>query len=429
MQQQEKNALRYHSDGRPGKTEVIPTKPVRTPEELALAYSPGATAPAAGISRNHWNAYKYTNKGNLVAVISNGSCILDNDAIDATAAKPLLEGRSMLFKIYADIDAFDIEIAEEQSDRFIQTVHSMAPTFGAINLAGIKAPQCYQIEQRLRNLLDIPVIHDSLCGRAVCTAAAIINATEFACKKVENLKIVQSGCDTAITEMLLTIDVKQNNITILEKSEERDLSKAIEGSDVFIGISKENRIDEEALLKMAHDPIILLLTKQSLGIEYEKARRIRHDTIFAACCGNTPNLINDTIAFPYIFRGALDTLATTINSNMLLAAAKAIARLAHRPVPTSLQKRGKREYGYGREYFMPLPNDRRLATDVSVAVAKAAMDSGIARRPINDWSEYCNMLLSRLEREYSFYSEHLSHHRSSQRLHQRYSRAMPSITL
>ncbi len=429
MQQKNKDALKYHSEGRSGKTEIIPTKPVRTPEELALAYSPGAVFAAEGISHNRWNAYKYTNKGNLVGIIGNGSNISDTKAKGAMAAKPLLEGRSMLFKIYADIDAFDIEIAEENSDRLIEIIHSMAPTFGAIDLSSIEAPQCYYIERKLRGLLDIPIINDNRCGKAVCCAAAIMNAMEFACKKSEEIKVLLNSNESAITEMLLQIGIKQENITILENKKESLLSNAIKNRDIFIAVSKENIITGNDLSAMSHDPIVILLSDVSIDTEPDKAKGIRSDAIIVTCNENTRNTINDVIAFPYIFRAALDTYATSINDTMLFAAAKAIAQLAQRPVPASLQKMYKGEHRYSREYLLPLPNDRRLATEVSVAVAKAAMNSGIARNPIVNWDEYCNTLLSRLEREYRFYREIFYHHRSSPKLRRRYNRTMPSITL
>lgn len=429
MQQKEKNALRYHSYGRPGKIEVIPTKPLSTPEEFALAYSSGAIVSAKGINSNHWNAYKYTNKGNLVAVISNGSNIYGMDNNGALASKPLLEGQSMLFKLYADIDAFDIEIAEKDCDKLIEIIQSMAPTFGAINIVGIEAPLCYQIEKRLSSILGIPVIYDCRCGKAICVAAAIINATEFACKEINNLTIVLSNNEEAITDILLEIGVKSDNIIILDNKDNSSLPSAIMDADAYIGLSEDNRITEELLPSMAHDPIILLLTETSLGIEYEKVKKIRPDAIYATCSAENFSQTNDTIAFPYIFRGALDTLATSINHKMLLAAAKSIAQLAHRPAPSSLQKRYNRTLSFGREYFLPLPNDRRLTTEVPVAVARAAIDSGVARYNIKDWDNYCYTLISRLEREYHFHREIFGCHLNSKRLRRKFSRTMPSIVL
>ena len=426
MQQEDKKALKYHSEGRPGKIEVIPTKPLRNHEEIALAYSPGAITPAIGISKNVWNAYKYTNKGNLVAIISNGSNISEGKNLGAAAAKPLLEGRSMLFKVYADIDAFDIEIAEENSNRLIEIIVSMAPTFGAIELSGIEPQKCYLIEKQLRKLLDIPVINDNICGKAVCCAAAIMNATEFACKEIENLKIVQSSSDEAISTMLLAIGIKQENIVTLGNDEERNPSTPIANADVFIGLSKESVITEDDISSMSHDPIILLLST-AIGIDFERVRKIRPDAIFATCNPDLPNQINEFISFPYIFRAALDTLASSIDEKMLLAAVKAIAQLARRPVPASLKRKYKKEFVYNREYILPLPNDRRLATEVTVAVAKTAIESGIARHTIIDWEDYNNTLLSRLEREYSFCREIFGHHHSNNKLRRRYTRSLPDI--
>ena len=422
MQQEDKKALKYHSEGRPGKTEVIPTKPLRNPEEIALAYSPGAIIPAIGISNKAWNAYKYTNKGNLVAVISNGSNISDRGNLGAAAAKPLLEGESMLFKFYADIDAFDIEIAEENSDKLAEIIHSMAPTFGAIALSGIEDKLCLIIEKQLSGQLDIPIINNYICGKAVCCAAAIINATEFACKEIKELKVVISSNNESIKTMLLAIGIRQENISTFEGA------SSIVAADIFISLSQENIITEGDIQSMAHDPIVILLS-DTIGIDIEKVRELRPDTIFSTCCADVPNQINEIIAFPYIFRAALDTLATHINENMLLAAATAIAMLARRPVPASLKRKYKKEFGYNREYILPLPCDRRLVTEVAVATAKAAIESGAARHHINDWENYCDTLLSRLEREYSIYREIFGHHRSSHKLHRRYTRSMPSITL
>ncbi|MBQ8451098.1 MAG: malate dehydrogenase [Bacteroidaceae bacterium] len=422
MQQEDKKALKYHSEGRPGKIEVIPTKPLRNHEEIALAYTPGAIIPAKDISDDVWNAYKYTNKGNLVAVISNGSKISDSGNLGAAAVKPLLEGRSMLFKIYADIDAFDIEIAEENSDKLVEIIHSMAGTFGAIELSNIEAKQSYFIKQQLCKLLDIPIIDDNMCGKAVCCAAAIMNATEFACKEIKELKVVLSSNDEAISSTLSTIGIKHENIVTLDENKEQSLSTA----DVFIGLSQKD-ITESDITAMPHDPIVILLSGAVGRIDFEKARLLRPDAIFSSCSADAPNLINEAIAFPYIFRAALDTLAGTINENMLLAATTAIAMLARRPVPASLKRKQEKELSYNREYILPLPSDRRLATEVTVAVAKAAIESGTARHHISDWEHYCDTLLSRLEREYSFHREIFAHHRSSHKLHSRYTRAMPSI--
>lgn len=449
---EEENALKYHEMGRPGKTEIVPTKPFCTPEELALAYSPGVAAPAIGISRDKWNAYKYTNKGNLVAVISNGSSVLGLGNTGALASKPVMEGKSMLFKIYGDIDAFDIEIAENDPEKLIEIIHSMAPTFGGINLEDIKSPNCFHIEQRLRELLDIPVMHDDQQGTAVTVGAALINAAEIAGKELHSLNIVINGAGAAAiatARMLIKIGIQYDHILMFdshgiittlrrtltpEKREfatsRRDidtLSKATIGADVFLGLSKGNTIDEKELIGMARNPIIFALANPIPEINYGAAIDIRPDAIVATGRTDTPNQINNVLAFPYLFRGALDTRATEINDNMLVAAVKAIAELAHRPVPNILQKMYGKRLSFGKEYLLPKPNDRRLISLVSGAVARAAIDSGIARCKISDWDNYYNILYDRLEREHRFCREIFRRNKQNGTLHKRYIKPFPKM--
>ena len=446
----EEEALLYHSQGRPGKTEVTPRKPHSTPHELALAYSPGVAAPAAAISKDRWQAYRYTNKGNLVAVVSNGSAVLGLGNIGATASKPVMEGKAMLFKIYADIDAFDIEIGESNADKFVTTVQEISPTFGAINLEDIKAPDCFYIEERLRALLGIPVMHDDQHGTAVTVAAALLGAAEIAGKQLHSLKIVISGAGAAAiatARTLTQLGVKREQITMVDSkgvinvsrsmlhpykalfattdTSLTTLAQAMNGSDAFIGLSAGNIVTREMVCTMAANPIIFALANPTPEISYNDAKAARPDAIMATGRTDTPNQINNAIAFPYLFRGALDTLATSINREMLTAAIKAINHLAHEPVPEEIKKLYNRELKFGRDYILPKMGDPRLLTTVSAAVARAAMKSGIARRAIQSWSEYEEQLHCRTHPE--THHCHHPHNGGKEQLHKRYNKGMNQL--
>ena len=426
-------ALKYHSDGKAGKIEVQPSKPADTPKDLSLAYSPGVAAPAMEIDKDRWKAYRYTNKGNLVAVVSNGSAVLGLGNIGAVASKPIMEGKAMLFKLYADIDAFDIELSDEEPERIIATVQALSPTFGGINLEDIKAPECFYIEERLRSLLDIPVLHDDQHGTAVTVAAALINACEITGRKITDVKTVICGAGSAgisTAKMLLTLGIRRENITMLDsmgviRNDRNDIDKykrmfatdcdirtlddAVRGADVFIGLSKGNILNDEAVLSMAENPIIFALANPTPEIDYAHAKAIRPDAIVATGVSNNPNQINNVLAFPYLFRGALDTLSTTINEAMQLAAAHAIAATARKHTPKSIEERYNRRLMFGRDYILPTPGDTRLITEVSTAVAKAAMESGVARRGIASFKEYAATLLQRIDNENYFTRERILH--------------------
>ena len=433
-------ALKYHSEGKTGKIEVQPSKQADTPKELSLAYSPGVAAPAMEIDKDRWKAYRYTNKGNLVAVISNGSAVLGLGNIGATAAKPVMEGKAMLFKLYADIDAFDIELSDEEPERIISTIQSLSPTFGGINMEDIKAPECFYIEERLRALLDIPVLHDDQHGTAVTVTAALINACEITGKKVEESTVVVCGAGSAgisTAKMLLALGVKRNNMTMVDSKgvitafrndidkykkmfvterNIRTLDDAVKGADVFIGLSKGNILSDVAVMSMAENPIIFALANPTPEIDYAHTKAIRPDAVVATGLSNNPNQINNVLAFPYLFRGALDTLSTTINESMKLAAAHAIAGIARKYTPKSIEERYNRRLMFGRDYILPTPGDMRLISDVPVAVAKAAMESGVARRRIASFKEYASTLLQRIDNE-NFFAKELLRHRNSARTH------------
>lgn len=446
----EEKALEYHSGERPGKTEVTPTKPFDTPEDIALAYSPGVAAPAAAINKDRWQAYRYTNKGNLIAVISNGSALLGMGNVGALSAKPVMEGKSMLFKVYADVDAFDIELAEEDPDKFIKAVQDISPTFGGINLEDIKAPQCFYIEERLRNLLDIPVMHDDQHGAAVTIAAALTNAAEIADKELHSLNVVISGAGAAAiatAKMLVRLGIMRQQIVLVDSkgvisiarnmltpekalfatadTTLKTLADALQKSDAFIGLSVGNILTKKMIQSMADNPIIFALANPTPEISYSEALSARSDAIVATGRTDTPNQINNVLAFPYLFRGALDTLSTNINREMEMAAVKAISTLAHEPVPDSIKKSYNSNLRFGRTYLLPKPGDRRLLLNVSRAVAQAAMNSGIARRKIASWSEYEEMLRCRIERE-THYCHH-SHSNHKEQLHKRYNRGMNKL--
>ena len=423
------NALRYHSEGKAGKIEIQPSKPADTSAKLSLAYSPGVAAPAMEIYKERWNAYRYTNKGNLVAVISNGSAVLGLGNIGATAAKPVMEGKAMLFKLYADIDAFDIEISDENTERFIATTHALSPTFGGINLEDIKAPECFHIEERLRSLLDIPVLHDDQHGTAVTIAAALLNACAITERSLNKARVVICGAGSAgisTARMLLTLGVERSNLIMIDSkgvisgrrtdldAYKRDfatmrdvesLSDALCDADIFIGVSKGNLLSDAMLLSMSHRPVIMALANPVPEIDYTQAKRVRPDAVVATGRSDTPNQINNVLAFPYLFRGALDTLSTTINESMKIAAAHAIARIARDNTPVEIEQRYGRKLVFGQDYLLPTPGDRRLITEVSAAVAQAAMESGVARRQIASFKEYATTLLQRIDNENFFAKE------------------------
>lgn len=407
----------YHSQGKPGKIEVVPTKPYRTQTDLSLAYSPGVAEPCLEIQKNPHDAYKYTNKGNLVAVISNGTAVLGLGDIGAMSGKPVMEGKSLLFKIYAGVDAFDIEVNEKDPDKFIEAVKAIAPTFGGINLEDIKAPECFEIERRLKAELDIPVMHDDQHGTAIISAAGLINAIDVAGKKLEDARIVVNGAGAAAiscTRLYCSFGARKENIVLLDSrgvirvdrenlteqkrefATTRDihtLEEAVKDADVFVGLSKGNVLSKDMVRSMAKNPIIFALANPVPEISYEDAKDARPDVLMSTGRTDYPNQINNVIGFPYIFRGALDTAAKAINEEMKLAAARAIADLARRPVPDIVNRAYHvRNFTFGPDYFIPKPVDPRLITEVSMAVAKAAIESGVARKVITDWKAYRQQL-------------------------------------
>lgn len=421
-------ALLYHSQGKPGKIEVTPTKPYRTQTDLSLAYSPGVAEPCLEIQREPEDAYKYTNKGNLVAVISNGTAVLGLGDIGAMSGKPVMEGKSLLFKIYAGVDAFDIEVDEKDPDKFIQAVKAIAPTFGGINLEDIKAPECFEIERRLKEELDIPVMHDDQHGTAIISAAGLLNALDVAGKRIEDARIVVNGAGAAAiscTRLYCSFGARRENIVMLDskgvitsdrpdltrqkrefatdRRDVRTLAEAVSGADVFVGLSKGNVLTQDMVRSMAKSPIIFALANPVPEISYEDAMAARPDVLMSTGRTDYPNQINNVIGFPYIFRGALDTAAKAINEEMKQAAVRAIADLARRPVPDIVNRAYHvRNFAFGPEYFIPKPVDPRLITEVSMAVAKAAMESGVARKPITDWKAYRQHLRELMGQESKF---------------------------
>ena len=411
-------ALEYHEAGRPGKIEVKPTKAYRTQTDLSLAYSPGVAYPCLEIQENPDDAYKYTDKGNLVAVISNGTAVLGLGDIGAMSGKPVMEGKGLLFKIYGGIDVFDIEVAEKDPEKFCEAVERIAPTFGGINLEDIKAPECFYIEDRLKRTLDIPVMHDDQHGTAIISAAGLKNALEVNGKDISKVKIVVNGAGAAAiscTKLYMAIGASKENIVMLDskgvisvdrqdlneqkrffatqRTDIHTLAEAVNGADVFVGLSKGNVLTKEMVKTMAKDPVIFALANPVPEISYEDAMEARPDTLMSTGRTDYPNQINNVIGFPYIFRGALDVHATAINEEMKLAAVYAIANLAKQPVPDVVNDVYKvNNLSFGRDYFIPKPVDPRLITEVSAAVAKAAIDSGVARKNIENWDEYKNSL-------------------------------------
>ena len=414
-------ALAYHSEGRPGKIEVAPTKPYATQYDLSLAYSPGVAAPCVEIARDPNLSYTYTAKGNLVAVISNGTAVLGLGNIGAAASKPVMEGKSMLFKTFADIDAFDIEISATDPDTFVETVKNIAPTFGGINLEDIKAPECFEIEARLREELDIPVMHDDQHGTAVITSAALINALYITGKKIEELEVVVNGAGAAAiacARLFRSLGVRRDRMVLCDSrgvvSTRRDdlnslkrefatdrpaatLAEAIRGADVFLGVSKAGALTAEMVRSMADNPLIMALANPVPEIDPAEARAARPDAIVCTGRSDTPNQVNNVLGFPYIFRGALDVRATTINDSMKLAAAEAIAELARTPVPDEvLAAYGLTTLEFGRDYLIPKALDHRLLWNVAPAVAQAAVATGAARRTLPDWNGYLMALRERI---------------------------------
>ncbi len=407
-------ALEYHEAGRPGKIEVKPTKAYRTQTDLSLAYSPGVAYPCLEIQQNPDDAYRYTDKGNLVAVISNGTAVLGLGDIGAMSGKPVMEGKGLLFKIYGGIDVFDIEVAEKDPEKFCEAVEKIAPTFGGINLEDIKAPECFYIEERLKRTLDIPVMHDDQHGTAIISAAGLKNALEVNGKDISKVKIVVNGAGAAAiscTKLYMAIGASKENIVMLDskgvistartdlneqkkffattRTDIHTLEEAVKDADVFVGLSKGNVLSKDMVKSMAKDPVIFALANPVPEISYEDAMEARPDTLMSTGRTDYPNQINNVIGFPYIFRGALDVHATAINEEMKLAAVHAIADLAKQPVPDVVNDVYKvNNLTFGRNYFIPKPVDPRLITEVSAAVAKAAIESGVARRNIEDWDEY-----------------------------------------
>jgi malate dehydrogenase (oxaloacetate-decarboxylating)(NADP+) len=418
-------ALEYHESGRPGKIEVKPTKPYRTQTDLSLAYSPGVAYPCLEIQKNPDDVYKYTDKGNLVAVISNGTAVLGLGDIGAMSGKPVMEGKGLLFKIYGGVDVFDIEVDEKDPEKFCEAVEKIAPTFGGINLEDIKAPECFYIEERLKRTLDIPVMHDDQHGTAIISAAGLKNALEVAGKDITKVKLVVNGAGAAAiscSKLYMALGVKRENIVMLDSrgvitsdrpnlteqkaffaTDRRDvhtLEEAMVGADVFVGLSKGNILSQDMVRSMAENPIVFALANPIPEISYEDAKASRPDVIMSTGRSDYPNQINNVIGFPYIFRGALDVHARAINEEMKMAAVHAIADLAKQPVPDIVNKVYQvNDLTFGANYFIPKPVDPRLITEVSAAVAKAAIESGVARKSITDWDAYRDRLRQLLGQE------------------------------
>lgn len=416
-----REALDYHSQGKPGKIEVVPTKPYSSQRDLTLAYSPGVAVPCLEIDKNPEDVYKYTAKGNLVAVITNGSAVLGLGNIGPLASKPVMEGKGLLFKIFADIDVFDIEVDATDIDSFINTVKAISPTFGGINLEDIKSPECFEIEKRLKEELNIPLMHDDQHGTAIISAAALINALEFAGKDISKVRIVINGAGAAAiscAKLYMSVGAKKENILMLDskgplsterkdldenkkffavKTNAENLEEAMKDADVFIGLSKGNIVNAKMVKSMSENPVVFALANPDPEIPYEEAVASRDDVIIATGRVDTPNQVNNVLGFPYIFRGALDVRATKINEEMKLAAVYAIAQLAKEPVPDSVNSvYGSQNLTFGRQYIIPKPIDHRLLYTVAPAVAKAAIESGVAQKKITDWEKYKQELINRL---------------------------------
>jgi len=407
------DALLYHSRGRHGKVEVIPTKPYSTQFDLSLAYTPGVAYPCLEIEKNPEDVYNYTAKGNLVAVISNGTAVLGLGDIGAMAGKPVMEGKGLLFKVFADVDVFDIEVDEKDPGKLIEVCAKIAPTFGGINLEDIKAPECFEVETRLKQMLDIPVFHDDQHGTAIISGAGLINALEITGRDITRLKLVVCGAGAAAiscSRLYLSLGVKKENIVMVDSKgvinrKRKDLNKfkeefttdrdidtlaqAVKGADLFLGLSVAKMLTKEMLSTMADNPIVFAMANPEPEISYEDAMATRSDLIFATGRSDYPNQINNVLGFPFIFRGALDVRASVINEEMKLAASKALAALAKEPVPASVLKAYNLDrLTFGKEYIIPKPLDPRLISNVASAVAKAAIDTGVAKYPVTDWDAY-----------------------------------------
>ncbi|MGL4599596.1 MAG: malic enzyme-like NAD(P)-binding protein, partial [Bacteroidia bacterium] len=416
------DALDYHEQGRPGKIEVVPTKPYSSQRDLTLAYSPGVAEPCLEIEKNPEDAYRYTAKGNLVAVISNGTAVLGLGNIGALASKPVMEGKGMLFKIYADIDVFDIEVDATDIDHFVSTVKAIAPTFGGINLEDIKAPECFEIERRLKEELDIPVMHDDQHGTAIISAAALLNACELVGKDLGKVKIVINGAGASAiscAKLYVAVGASLENIFMLDSkglitTDRTDLdeqkkifarkpngistlAEAMVGADVFVGLSKGNVVNQDMIRSLGERPVVFALANPDPEISYDEAMAARPDIIMATGRSDHPNQVNNVLGFPFIFRGALDVRASQINEAMKLAAVQAIAQLAKEPVPEAVNLAyDTKNLSFGPTYIIPKPIDPRLIATVPPAVAKAAMESGVARMAITDWEAYKTNLSNRL---------------------------------
>ena len=415
------DALLYHSRGRHGKIEVIPTKPYCTQFDLSLAYTPGVAYPCLEIEKTPDDVYNFTAKGNLVAVISNGTAVLGLGDIGAMAGKPVMEGKGLLFKVFADVDVFDIEVDEKDPEKLIEICAKIAPTFGGINLEDIKAPECFEVEARLKSMLDIPVFHDDQHGTAIISGAGLINSLEITGKKIDKIKLVVCGAGAAAiscSRLYLSLGVRKENIVMVDtrgviNRKRKDLNKykqefitdrdidtlaeAVKDADIFLGLSTANIMSKEMLASMADNPIVFAMANPNPEISYEDAMATRRDLIFATGRSDYPNQINNVLGFPFIFRGALDVRASTINEEMKLAASKALAALAKEPVPDSVLKAyNVDKLSFGKDYIIPKPLDPRLISCVASCVAKAAMDSGVARQPISDWEAYRKNLDKRL---------------------------------
>jgi malate dehydrogenase (oxaloacetate-decarboxylating)(NADP+) len=415
------DALDYHSQGRPGKIQVIPTKPYSSQRDLTLAYSPGVAEPCLKIAENKEDVYKYTAKGNLVAVISNGTAVLGLGDIGPEAGKPVMEGKGLLFKIFADIDVFDLELDTKNVDEFVKIVKALEPTFGGVNLEDIKAPECFEIERRLKEEMKIPVMHDDQHGTAIISAAALLNACELQKKKIDKVKIVVNGAGAAAiscSRLYVSLGAKKENIVMCDRTgvirDDREvlddikkefatarklntLAEALKDADVFIGLSSADCVTVEMLKSMAKNPIVFAMANPNPEIAYDVAISSRKDLIMATGRSDYPNQVNNVLGFPYIFRGALDVRSTCINEEMKIAAVRAIAELARKPVPEAvIMAYNVKNIKFGKDYIIPKPMDFRLMTNVSMAVAKAAIDSGVARKKITDWDAYAEELKRRL---------------------------------
>ncbi len=421
MEDLKTRALRYHEEGRPGKVSVVPSKPCATADDLSLAYTPGVAQAVLAIDNNKDDAYRYTSKGNLVAVISNGTAILGLGDRGALASKPVMEGKGVLFKRFADIDVFDIEVNEKDPDKFIDIVAAISPTFGGINLEDIKGPECFYIENELKKRCDIPVFHDDQHGTAIIASAALINGAEIVGKKLEDMKVVFSGAGAAgcsCAKMFLSMGIKKENLIMTDidgviykgrpglnpvheslaaDTPFRTLKEAIVGADVFMGVSAKGVLKPEMLQSMAKDPIVFAMANPDPEITYEEAKSVRNDVIMGTGRSDYPNQINNILGFPFIFRGALDVRATEITENMKKAAALALARLTKEAVPEEVKKAyGGQDFSFGRNYIVPKPFDPRVIEWEAVAVAKAAVEDGVALSPITDWDGYRETLKKRM---------------------------------